>query len=189
MKMPSIQFPHIPRLFSASLFQSVLRWTERATLWGFMIGLVAVNISFSANTSPYKAAYFLPTLVEPFSPTAHIQVASNLWNLGFHKEAKQEILLAADLVKPNDPTVLGESTSPTSLLTIWESQPKQREASYIYWQQVVKEKPDYRDAFIQAGTLAYELGKTDEAVAFIQKAYNLDPNFQPTATLLTKIHK
>ena len=187
--MLRLRFPQIPRLFSVPLFRSFLYWTERTTLWGSIIGLFYFNIALSLNTSTSTTAYFLHALIQPFSANAHVQVASTLWNLGFHKEAKQEILLATDLVKSNDSTVLGASTSPASLLDKWESQPKEREASYMYWQTVLKEKSDYRDAFIQAGTLAYELGKTREAIVLLQKAYTLDPNFQPTAALLVRMQK
>ena len=50
-------------------------------------------------------------------------------------------------------------------------------ASYLYWKKIAEEKPDYRDAYIQAGSLTYQLDNIDEAKRLLQKAQDLDPNF------------
>lgn len=47
---------------------------------------------------------------------------------------------------------------------------------YQFWQQVVKDKPDYRDAYITLASLGYQLSKPEEAKAYLTQAASLDPN-------------
>ena len=102
MSIVKLQFPHISRLFSA-------------ILWILLICLYYVNVSPLKTT-----AYFLPILRHPFVAKIHIEVASLLWDEGFQKTAKQELILAQDLAKPGDSSVLGAAT----LQDQWEGQPK-----------------------------------------------------------------
>lgn len=163
MSIAKLQFPQISRLFTA-------------LLWILLLCLFYVNVS-TLRTN----AYFLQILQRPFAANAHVEVASTLWDKGFQQAAKRELLLAQDLAKPDDAAVLGATT----LQQEWEEQPKMLEASYSYWKQVTDEKSDYRDAFVQAGALSYEMGNTQEAKSFFQKAHDLDPNFQPASAILS----
>ncbi len=54
-----------------------------------------------------------------------------------------------------------------------------------YWKQIVKEHPDYRDAYIALAYIAYKEGETQEAVSYIHEASDLDPN-NPTVEALVK---
>lgn len=60
------------------------------------------------------------------------------------------------------------------------------ERAFGFWQEVVKTKPSYRDGFVTLATLAYQLGKFDEATAFADRALTLDPN-SPDAQRLLEI--
>src|SRR5437867_1280820 len=116
MKLPTLKFPQISRLFSASLFLSFFSWTERVILWGALIALVYVNAITLQKFQKQKLSYYTPVLLQPFSAKVHTQVASTLWDAGLHTEAKQEITLAEELVKLGEATVLGTSTNPATIL-------------------------------------------------------------------------
>jgi len=49
---------------------------------------------------------------------------------------------------------------------------------YSQWKQLIGEKPEYRDGYIMLAWYARELGKTEEADGYIQKALALDPNYK-----------
>lgn len=53
-----------------------------------------------------------------------------------------------------------------------------RQAKEIaYWEDVVKKYNNYRDGYFKLALLTYQLGKKDEAKAYLKKALVIDPNF------------
>ena len=56
-----------------------------------------------------------------------------------------------------------------------------------YWQQVVGEYKNYRDAYFRIASLEYQLGRMDEAQKSVQKVLGLDPNFESAKVLGAKI--
>lgn len=75
-----------------------------------------------------------------------------------------------------DKAVLGAAASESAKLT----------DQFTYWQTIAYENPDYRDAFVAAASLAYRLGKIDEARSLIDRAYALDATF-PAVVEMKKI--
>ena len=49
---------------------------------------------------------------------------------------------------------------------------------YEFWISVIKDHPDYRDAYIQASMWSYQLGFLQEAKEYLEKAKLLDPNYR-----------
>lgn len=47
-----------------------------------------------------------------------------------------------------------------------------------FWESIIKKYPGYRDAFFTLSTLEYRVGNTEMAVNYLQKALEIDPNFQ-----------
>jgi hypothetical protein len=117
-----------------------------------------------------------------------MEIAMTLWNNGLHTQAKNEIALAQDLLAAREGAVLGADTSPEQLLNEWESLPQKNLNNYMYWKNLSEQMPGYRDALIQTGMYARELGKMDEFQRYIEKAHDLDPIFQPVNTLLQEAH-
>lgn len=62
------------------------------------------------------------------------------------------------------------------MLTAWKNEPARLENSYRYWQTVIKEKPDYRDAYLALAALAYQLGYKTDAKQYVEKIREIDPN-------------
>lgn len=86
-----------------------------------------------------------------------------LWNQGYKQEARN---------------VLGATTDLVESLTRQEEEAAELQKKYAFWQIVASARPDYRDAFVQLTTLAYQLGKPDEARSWLARASSLDPNNQ-----------
>jgi len=61
------------------------------------------------------------------------------------------------------------------------------EEQFLYWEQLTKEKPDYRDAYIKAASLAFMLGKGQKAREFANKALALDPNASLALEILRRL--
>ena len=47
-----------------------------------------------------------------------------------------------------------------------------------FWQGIIKTYPNYRDGYFRLATLEYELGNRNKAKEYVQKALELDPNFE-----------
>lgn len=94
-----------------------------------------------------------------------------LWNRGYKQEARN---------------VLGATTDLVDSLARREEVAAELQKKYAFWQTVANSYPDYRDAFIQLATLAYQLGKFYEARSWLARATFLDPNNQ-TIRGLTRI--
>lgn len=174
----SLKLPHISRFISASAIP-VLR---DFSLWSILTGLIAFN-AYTALSRSFIA--FQPLLIavmrNPSSIDSHINVAHWYRQNGLLNKAKHELLLAAENWTPRDAgkpsaSVLGDQASPMEMLTAWKNEPARLESSYRYWQTVIKEKPDYRDAYLALAALAYQLGYTTDAKQYVEKIREIDPN-------------
>ena len=63
---------------------------------------------------------------------------------------------------------------------------KKIENNITFWEEVVREKPNYRDGFLELTTLNYKLGRMATARDYWKKAKDLDPN-NPTTKQLENI--
>jgi tetratricopeptide (TPR) repeat protein len=174
MKLPSVRVPY--RLFSTFL-------------WCLLAAFVATNAFVALRKPEIVTSLLTPSLVAPFSANSHITSALALWNQGFQESAKQEIRIADDLFHAHKESVLGIASPPSTLLNDWESKPQQLKNEYAFWEMVAEEKPQYRDGLIMAGLYAYQLGERETSKQYLEKAYDLDPNYEPLNMILEKIGK
>lgn len=56
-----------------------------------------------------------------------------------------------------------------------------------YWQDVVRQYGNYRDAYFKIATIQYQLGEADQAKKSLEKVVALDPNFENAKVLGAKI--
>lgn len=137
MKEITFLFPHIPRLFSASVTSSLKTWSRLLFTWSIVGLLITIN-------------RFWPALT--FNP-----------------------------LSTQSQPVLGVTTQPTVT-----------QEQLDHWRRMIEEKPDYRDAYIKAATIAFYLGNIKEARMLIAGALALDPNSpsaQELSTLLEETEK
>ena len=175
MRFPSIHIPYAEKIISVVLFLVLIVW-------------IVFN-SIQSQKQSKDTSLLIRTFDRPFSIQSHVQTALTLWDRGFYKTAKKELVLASDLYMSDPGSVLGVATAPAKILADWESQPQKLYGDYAFWVEVTREKPDYRDGFFMAGVNAYKLGKRSEAKEYFQKAYALDPNYPPLNTLLVQTRK
>ncbi|HUD20030.1 MAG TPA: hypothetical protein VMR81_06335 [Patescibacteria group bacterium] len=166
-----------------------LHWGGRITLWALLMALFLVNSKVIIRTPLSFSMLFTNTLLSPFSTQSHMALANFFWKQGLPQNAKREMTLAEDLYHATGGNVLGATTDPAAFLKEWQGEPQQLKQNYAYWKGVTVQKPDYRDAYIMTGTFAYELGNTQEALGYLQKAQTLDPNDQALNSLITEIQK
>ncbi len=56
-----------------------------------------------------------------------------------------------------------------------------------YWQDVVRQYGNYRDAYFKIATIQYQLGQVAQAKSTLEKVIALDPNFENAKVLGAKI--
>lgn len=149
MNIPRVYFPHISRIFSA-------------TLWILLFALIGFNVSVWITKPLAYSDKVFQIFTHPFSALAHEDLAQTLWNSGARRRASHEFTLIAELSP-----VLGASTTAKA----------QREAAHMkYWQDTAANLPDYRDAYVQLAALSYTQGNLTQAHAYLLKAQIVDPN-------------
>lgn len=164
-----LYFPHFPRLNPASL----AALGGKLVLFSFIIGLFIFNVYMHTNELPAYAIAFQAMLYAPYSVQSHQNLAEYFWQQGYIEAGRKELLIAESLSTiKNQHTVLGI----TNERKTWEEEPVRLQTDYAFWQQIAREKPTYRDAFIKLSATAYQLGKFDEATDYLTRAKSLDPN-------------
>lgn len=115
---------------------------------------------------------------------AHLILAEEYLKNNQFDKAEKELLTAEQItiLGYSDARVLGEAADST-LKSLWqkkqESDPEDIEKLIKYWEQIISEKPDYRDGYLQLALLHYKLYENEKAKEYLQKALELDPNFEP----------
>ncbi len=59
----------------------------------------------------------------------------------------------------------------------------------VYWEKTVTRYKDYRDGYYQLALLEYQLGNTDAARSYVDKALSIDPQFYQAKYLLQTIER
>ncbi len=170
-------FPHFSRIFSA-------------TLWLSLIALLSINIATRFGQTSYWKEH-VDLLANPNSLDNHLALAQTYWQSGDWPKAQTELMIAQTLyqganLETQTTKILGTSTSPLDLLHQWEMEPARLAKELQFWQTIIKEKPDYRDAYLQASALSYQLNRPEDAKKYLDQAAALDPNF-PIASHLTQL--
>lgn len=178
-------FPHIPRKFTAGLV-----WcSEKIGFWTLLAILLTVNIYSRVNMLPPYWNGLNTSLARPQNPDLHEALAILYHQQGFIVRATQELQYTESLFSssPKDTRVLGISTEPGTILNAWENEPIKLVDELAYWQGVVREKPDYRDAYVSLAEIAYQLGKIEDSKKYIQEAIALDPNNASTMKIASML--
>lgn len=70
-------------------------------------------------------------------------------------------------------------------LANWQREPIQKEIKE--WEEVVRETPTYRDGHLKLATLYWKINEDQKAKEAINKAKEIDPNYEPTYKLEEKL--
>ena len=66
---------------------------------------------------------------------------------------------------------------------------RNKDKSYQYWSSVAEQYPNEPDVLFNAGKSAYESGKKEIALKYIEKALQIDPLFEKALNLKQEIEK
>ncbi|MBI4064815.1 hypothetical protein HY409_00390 [Candidatus Gottesmanbacteria bacterium] len=163
-----LQFPRFSRLFTATLVVHL----ERFIYVSMILAIFSLNIYVQINLQHPLASEIDVLLRAPYSAKAHEKLAQIFWEQGFIDEGKKELLLAQSVASQSDSSVLGI----TSRRKLWEEESQRLQREFAFWKKVAKEKPTYRDAFIQLTLLSYQLGYDKDAKEYLSRVQSLDPN-------------
>ena len=180
-----LHFPHISRLFSAKLLFSI----GNSGLWLILLSLISFN-AFLRFTKPLAYSdNLIAVFHHPLSWDSHVALARALWTHDQKDQGIQELQLAEEFFPPEDTSnnkqVLGAQTPPIDLLSSWQNEPMRDQKQETYWQTILKNHPDYRDAYIQLAALTYREGNLIQTHANLVKAQILDPNNSTIARLVS----
>ncbi len=135
----------------------------------------------SLNSGDYQEAHQTlsqAVLLDNTNPQIHFALSKVYQKTHNYEEAKKELLLALE-VSPDSMTILKELNKVQTTL----SEPGKIDEEISYWEREVKIKPDYRDGHLQLAVRYYQLYKIEEAKLALEKAFQLDPNFETTKKL------
>lgn len=112
----------------------------------------------------------------------HLQLAEAFLNNNQFEEAEKTLLLAQKQLDNADNKVLGEQTS-QKFEELWQRKhyldPKDIRKLIAAWGEIIRERPYYRDGYLQLAYFHYLIFENETAKEYLQKAIELDPNYQP----------
>ncbi len=162
------------------------RASRAARRWGAPAGvalliLLFIGSFFVSQDDFWRAKEKL--LRDPNDSQAQIKLAEEFLANNQFEEAEKALFLAERQIFQTNSLVLGKQTNPQPK-ELWQkkyySDPKDIKRLIAAWEKVIEEKPDYRDGYLQLAYLHYKLYETEEAKEYLEKAIELDPNYELT---------
>ncbi len=188
MAKNKLEFPHISRMINANR----LILEPKLGVLGFLTILILINLfpTLFGMVSPGFLALEqakLTVMLSPQSLSPHLLLAQEYLKRGDLEGTERELLLAQTLATANrlgsNNSVLAASLSPLKVLERIKNEPQRVRGEIAFWEKVILDKPDYRDAYLQLALLNYQSYEKDKAKFYLGKAIELDPNFEPTKEL------
>lgn len=153
----------------AKVKKRALSTTEK---YGNLIGVVVILLLTSIFFLFPKSQFQLikeRLVKKPEDYETHLGLAEVLINNHQFQEAEKELY------------ILGEKTN-LKIENLWQrkrySNPSDISRLINDWEKIITEKPQYRDGYLQLTFLYYQLYQGDKAKEHLQKALEIDPNFQ-----------
>jgi len=153
------------------------------------VALIAFLIFYSLFLPKSRFQLAKERLVKnPQDFEAHLVLAEEYLGNNQVEQAEKELLLAqrtsqtkATLNQENS-LVLGEESN-LKWEALWQrkvqANPEDIKKLIIYWERIVAEKENYRDAYLQLALLHYQLFENKKAQEYLDQVLELDPNFEP----------
>jgi len=161
--------PHFSRIFTALPYRRI----GRVAIWVVATLFFVINIRISVP--PYFSQK-IDILAHPYALNPYISFASVLRAHASPAQATVLLQLADGMKR----SVFGRQVSRnvlgvSNIQNTWGQQDQKYQELYMYWNGVVNEKTDYRDGYIMLSYLAFQMNRTEEATAWMEKAKEVDP--------------
>lgn len=198
-KVPKSQRFKVPKSFKLRLVNKIAearkvskqRAARAASRWGAPAGVALVILLtlislFSSKDNLQKIKERLVKNPQDFE--AHLHLAEKFLKNNQFEEAERALMLAQELkgLEYEEAKILGEKTD-SKFKDLWQkklySDPKDIRRLIAAWEKIVEEKANYRDGWLQLSVLHYKLYENEKARECLQKALELDPNFEPALEL------
>lgn len=146
---------------------------------GYSLALVVLILAlFSLHDRLFPeneqlAALNQEVLTDPFNSQPHQALGEYYLVQGYLQLTKHELALATQLGSPTAGNVYGDIQRKKEQL--------QQEASF--WESQLKDKPDFRDAYVKLAAIYYQLRDLGKAKENLEKAREVDPNYEPVQKL------
>ncbi len=156
--------------------------TERNMPVSFLlivILLISVLLSLFHNETSVISEALKRAQITPFDKKSHYDLAQLYYNEGKTQRALNELDIAETLTGsnfPNSKDVLAESNEIVFLRSKILEEPKKIAQKLEYWQKIIQQYPNYRDAWVQLYYLNKEVNSAD-AEKHLKKIEELDPNY------------
>jgi len=161
-KKRAIKFPKVGQILSVSAF----------ALFSILLINVLRRIEISSPSS--FALSKKEVLKHPNNPEVHLHLAQLYQEKNDLENAKKELILALSL----DPNYQEAKNLLEKIRNI-EEEPEKIKEEIKKWEEVLKEKPGHRDIYFQIAVLNWQIYQNQEALEAVNKALELDPNFEP----------
>ncbi len=172
MKKLASKFPHIYRVLTATLLLAFLAVNFYSRLPAGFLNLEGAKLIVMLN---------------PHDISSHLLLTQAYLEQGDMEAVERELTLAqgltANSLSVTTSSVLGTSLSPLKIWQKIQNEPQRIKEEIVYWQKIVAERPSYRDAYLQLAILNYQIYENQKAKDYLNKALELDPNFEPTQKL------
>ena len=169
------------------------RAAKAARRWGAPAGVALIVFLFISSFFIPKDAFQQAKenlLKNPNDFQAQITLAEEFLTNNQFEEAEKALLLAENQIHQSTSQVLGEKTNP-QLEELWQrkyySDSEDIKRLIAAWEEIIAEKPNYRDGYLQLAYLHYKLYEDNKAKEYLEKAIELDPNYELTRELEKKL--
>lgn len=165
-------------------YRSAKRWGAPA---GVALFLLIIVYSFFLPKDRFQLARER-ALKDPRDLETHLILAEEFLKNNQIELAQVELLAAKDIVQSTKnkekSQVLGLTSKLEDLyLRYQEEKPEELEKLISKWEKIVSETPTYRDGYLHLALYYFKLGNKIKAQENLQKALELDPNYEETREL------
>ena len=178
-------FPQIYRIIPANTIIIVAKVVVLVVVTTFL----ALNLFIQLPPRFTKTRQVqLAVMLMPNDLSNHLLLAQEYLGQGNMPAVERELILSQDLsslptTHNPSPSVLGLTLSPLKILEKIKNEPQKIREEISFWEKVVAQKPDFRDAYLQLALLNYQIYNLDKAKEYLQEAKKIDPNFKATKEL------
>lgn len=167
-------FPHFPRFFAARFWREAIRLSVLAIIVTSFLFLR----SDSSSLSHFEKLKF--TVIKGYqkNPQAHLELARKYQRVNDFENARHEILLGLAF-EPENKDLKAALMEMEKLI----NQPQEVAVEIERWEKVNQDSPGYRDAYLKLAQLYFSLYQNEKAQENLDKALELDPNFEPTRNM------
>lgn len=148
-----------------------------------LIAFLAINLFYRLPTDFLNLqAAKTSVMLFPKDVSFHLLLVQEYLKRGNMSAVERELNIAQTLSTyyplPTTNSVLGLTLSPAKIWTKIKNEPQRIKSEIIFWEKIIADKPEYRDAYLQLALLHYQIYETNKAKEYLQKAKELDPNFE-----------